>query len=121
MSPYENRAPHEAATRRWEPRASRGERAADRGGGGRRGGLGDRPPRDRRVSRPHRSRTSAPSGRAQQTRVLLSAGGSTGSVVYVTLPDSRPVSQLWQTPVRHDQRTGTSQASASSSRLAYRW
>ena len=27
------------------------------------------------------------------------------------------VSQLWQTPVRHDQRTGTSQASASSSRL----
>ena len=29
------------------------------------------------------------------------------------------VSQLWQTPVRHDQRTGTSQASASSSRLVY--
>ena len=27
------------------------------------------------------------------------------------------VSQLWQTPVRHDQRTGTSHASASSSRL----
>src|SRR6516165_2862434 len=28
-----------------------------------------------------------------------------------------PVSQLWQTPVRHAHRTGTSQASASSSRL----
>ena len=33
-------------------------------------------------------------------------------------PDIRPVSQVWQTPVRHDQRTGTSHASASSSRLA---
>ena len=29
----------------------------------------------------------------------------------------RVVSQLWHTPVRQDQRTGTSQASASSSRL----
>src|SRR4051812_50221084 len=29
------------------------------------------------------------------------------------------VSQVWQTPVRHDQRTGTSHASASSSRLPY--
>ena len=28
------------------------------------------------------------------------------------------VSQLWQTPVRHDQRTGTSHASANSSTLA---
>src|SRR5581483_577876 len=30
-----------------------------------------------------------------------------------------PLSQLWHTPVRQDQRTGTSQASASSSKLAY--
>src|SRR6266404_4698140 len=29
----------------------------------------------------------------------------------------RPVSQLWQTPVRHDHRTGTSHASASSRRF----
>src|SRR5579864_481903 len=29
-----------------------------------------------------------------------------------------PVSQVWQTPVRHAHRTGTSQASASSSRLS---
>src|SRR5215469_13848634 len=35
----------------------------------------------------------------------------------MTEPEISPVSQLWQTPVRHDQRTGTSHASASSSRL----
>src|ERR1700758_4069878 len=35
----------------------------------------------------------------------------------MTEPDISPVSQLWQTPVRHDQRTGTLHASASSSRL----
>src|SRR5262249_3052651 len=32
-------------------------------------------------------------------------------------PSTRPVSHVWQTPVRHDHRTGTSHASASSSRL----
>jgi hypothetical protein len=37
--------------------------------------------------------------------------------VGMTEPEISPVSQLWQTPVRHDQRTGTSHASASSSRL----
>src|SRR6516162_11114459 len=35
----------------------------------------------------------------------------------MTEPEISPVSQLSQTPVRHDQRTGTSHASASSSRL----
>ena len=35
------------------------------------------------------------------------------------VPETMAVSQLWQTPVRHDQRTGTSHASASSSRLGY--
>jgi hypothetical protein len=38
--------------------------------------------------------------------------------LYVTAPAIRVVSHVWQTPVRHDQRTGTSHASASSSRLA---
>src|ERR1700691_1528831 len=33
------------------------------------------------------------------------------------LPATSPVSQVWQTPVRHAHRTGTSQASASSSKL----
>ena len=50
--------------------------------------------------------------------VLPSAGGSTGSGSYSTVPEMRAVSQLWQTPVRQDQRTGTSQASANSRRLA---
>src|SRR5262245_282277 len=34
----------------------------------------------------------------------------------MTFPVTRPVSQLWQTPVRHDHRTDMSHASASSSR-----
>jgi hypothetical protein len=36
-----------------------------------------------------------------------------------TCPDSSAVSQVWQTPVRHDHRVGMSQASANSSRLLY--
>src|SRR5271165_298909 len=35
----------------------------------------------------------------------------------MTLPEIKPLSQVWQTPVRHAQRTGTSQASANSRRL----
>ena len=36
----------------------------------------------------------------------------------LTVPATSAVSHVWQTPVRHDHRTGTSQASASSSRLS---
>src|SRR5690349_16862651 len=56
-------------------------------------------------------------GREQQIKTLPAAGASSGSGSYFTDPEINPLSQLWQTPVRHDQRTGTSQASASSSRL----
>ena len=65
----------------------------------------------------HRSTTRSRTGREQQTRRLPSAGMSRGSGPYTTAPETRPVSQLWQTPLRHDQRTGTSQASASSRML----
>src|SRR3954454_19334799 len=61
--------------------------------------------------------TRSSRGREQQVSRLPSAGGSSGSGSYVTDPETNPHSQVWQTPVRHDQRTGTSQASASSSRL----
>src|SRR6266540_3042846 len=50
---------------------------------------------------------------------LPSAGASTGSGWYTTVPETSAVSHVWQTPVRHDQRTGTSHASARSSRLVY--
>src|SRR4051812_18237075 len=56
-------------------------------------------------------------GREQQINRLPSAGGASGSGSYVTDPETNPHSQVWQTPVRQDQRTGTSQASANSSRL----
>src|ERR1700727_2207899 len=56
-------------------------------------------------------------GREQQVNKLPSAGGSSGSGSYVTDPETNPHSQVWQTPVRQAQRTGTSQASANSSRL----
>src|SRR5271166_3084641 len=56
-------------------------------------------------------------GREQQINRFPAAGGSSGSGSYFTDPEINPHSQLWQTPVRQDQRTGTSQASASSSRL----
>src|SRR5262249_11035210 len=68
----------------------------------------------------YRSMMTSPRGCEQQISRLPSAGGSTGSGEYVTEPDSSPLSQLWHTPVRHDQRVGTLHASASSSRLAYR-
>src|SRR6516225_6885514 len=56
-------------------------------------------------------------GREQQTNRFPSAAGPSGSGSYVTDPEINPHSQVWQTPVRQDQRTGTSHASASSSRL----
>ena len=61
--------------------------------------------------------TSSSRGREQQVNKLPSAGGSSGSGSYATDPEINPDSQVWQTPVRQAQRTGTSQASASSSRL----
>src|SRR3954447_16835525 len=63
------------------------------------------------------SMTRSPRGRAQQVNEFPAAGGASGSGSYVTDPEINPHSQVWQTPVRQDQRTGTSQASASSSRL----
>src|SRR5690242_7366816 len=56
-------------------------------------------------------------GREQQINRFPAAAGSSGSGSYFTEPDINPHSQVWQTPARQDQRTGTSQASASSSRL----
>src|ERR1051325_8946929 len=50
-------------------------------------------------------------------RTFPRAGGSSGAGREGAEPEINPLSQLWQTPVRHDQRTGTSHASASSSRL----
>ena len=61
--------------------------------------------------------TTSPCGREQQIRTLPCAGISSGSGEYATPPDTSPLSQLWHTPLRHDHRTGTSHASASSSRL----
>src|SRR5262249_1982897 len=61
--------------------------------------------------------TTSSRGRAQQINRFPTAGGSSGSGSYVTDPEINPHSQVWQTPVRQDQRTGISQASASSSRL----
>src|SRR5215472_2848996 len=63
--------------------------------------------------------TRSPWGREQQINTFPSAAGSSGSGSYFTDPEINPHSQVWQTPVRQDQRTGTSQASASSSRLWY--
>jgi len=53
-------------------------------------------------------------GREQQINRFPAAGGSSGSGSYFTDPEINPHSQVWQTPVRHDQRTGTSQASENS-------
>src|SRR5580692_10819660 len=63
------------------------------------------------------SMTRSSRGREQQISRFPAAGGSSGSGSYFTDPEINPLSQVWQTPVRQDQRTGTSQASASSSRL----
>src|SRR5271168_227595 len=56
-------------------------------------------------------------GREQQSNRFPAAGSSSGSGSYFTDPEINPHSQVWQTPVRHDHRTGTSQASASSIKL----
>src|SRR5215472_18384745 len=61
--------------------------------------------------------TTSSWGREQQINRFPVAAGSSGSGSYFTDPDVNPHSQVWQTPARQDQRTGTSQASASSSRL----
>src|SRR6516165_6386869 len=61
--------------------------------------------------------TTSSWGREQQINRFPTAAGSSGSGSYFTEPEINPHSQVWQTPVRQDQRTGTSQASASSSRL----
>src|SRR6516165_3863875 len=61
--------------------------------------------------------TTSSWGREQQINRFPTAAGSSGSGSYFTDPEINPHSQVWQTPVRQDQRTGTSQASASSSRL----
>jgi hypothetical protein len=65
----------------------------------------------------YKSITTSLLGWEQQISRLPWAGGSSGSGWYSTLPEIKPLSQVWQTPVRHDQRTGTSQASAKSRRL----
>ena len=72
--------------------------------------------RGRRPGR-HRSTTTSPTGREQQMSTLPVAGKSSGWGSYATFPETRPLSQLWQTPARHAQRTGMSHASASSSTL----
>src|SRR5262249_40870119 len=59
--------------------------------------------------------TTSSWGREQQINRFPAAGGSSGSGSYFTDPEINPHSQVWHTPVRQDQRTGTSQASASSS------
>src|SRR3954454_2543838 len=61
--------------------------------------------------------TTSSWGREQQINRFPADGGSSGSGSYSTDPEINPLSQVWQTPLRQDQRTGTSQASASSSRL----
>ena len=71
----------------------------------------------RRQSVHHRSRITSPRGREQQISASPCAGGSSGSGSYSTSPPISAVSQVWQTPVRQDHLTGTSHASASSSRL----
>src|SRR4029453_14529835 len=42
--------------------------------------------------------------REQQINRFPAAGGSSGSGSYFTDPEINPHSQVWQTPVRHDQR-----------------
>src|SRR5580698_2317987 len=67
-----------------------------------------------------RSISTSPDGLEQQISTLPAAGGSSGSGSYFVAPPINAHSQVWQTPVRQDQRTGTSQASASSSKLENR-
>src|SRR5690348_10543527 len=62
-----------------------------------------------------RSRTRSPVGLDEQISVSSGSGSSSGGTTYSVAPDSTRVMQVWQTPVRHDHRVGTSQTSASSS------
>ena len=71
------------------------------------------------LRRLQRSNPTSVPGRAQQISTFPSAGGSSGSGSYRTVPLINAHSHVWQTPVRHDHFTGTSQASANSSRLWY--
>ena len=73
----------------------------------------------RRTTAGHRSSATSSRGCSGGWSALPSADASTGSGC--TRPTRRHglSPQLWHTPVRHDQRTGTSQASASSRRLPY--
>src|ERR1700681_3368052 len=64
-----------------------------------------------------RSRVTAAFGWEQHTSTFPGAGRSNGSGSYVVDPPIRSVMQVWQTPDRHDHLTGTSHASASSSKL----
>src|SRR5215510_436036 len=61
-----------------------------------------------------RSRVRSDRGVAQQMRTVPSGGGSSGSGEYWRRPSTRPLSQVWHTPLRHDHLTGTEHASASS-------
>src|SRR5262245_12791238 len=72
-----------------------------------------------RAHQPQRSNSTIVSGRAQQISTFPCAGGSSGCGSYSTDPPIKAHSQVWQTPVRHDHFTETSQASANSSRLGY--
>src|SRR5215472_18810649 len=53
----------------------------------------------------------------QHTSTFPGAGLSSGSGRYIIDPLIKPVMQVWQTPVLQDHLTGTSHASASSSKL----
>ena len=68
----------------------------------------------------HRSTSTSPEGLEQQMSTLPVAGGSSGSGSYWTVPPINAHSQVWQTPVRQAHFTGTSQASANSSKLENR-
>jgi len=72
------------------------------------------------VSRSQRSSWILVVGVAQQINALPSAGASSGSGAYRTLPSMSPHSHVWHTPLRQDHLTGTAQASAKSSRLEKR-
>jgi hypothetical protein len=58
-------------------------------------------------------------GREQQINRFPAAGGSSGSGSYSTNPEINPRSQVWQTRVRQDRRTGRSHASASWNRSIF--
>ena len=55
--------------------------------------------------------------RPTQSKTSPLGGGSSGGREYFTSPESKAVEQVWQTPVRQDQRVGTSQSSAVSSKV----